>query len=300
MACRWSSAPVVFAEFNQRIDESALLSHLELRTGSDSHPFRAASEEEIAKDDNVRPLSTQAQPHRWIAIKPTEDLPKGSTVALVLDKGAPSAEGPLLTEHAQRETFRVHGPLRLETTNCGWSGSCPPLAAWSIRLSNQIDADSFDTKMVTVEPPLRGLHVDVSGRYLNVRGQSKGRTHYVISLSPEIHDAFGQALEQPANGKIDVGEAEPTLFPEQSDMLVLDPGGGRQARRVQRQPEDAEGAAVRRGTEGLGRLRQVPAGVGLRRARHLAAGPSGRDALSSTRRASATRLRRRASLSDRR
>jgi len=215
--------PVVYAEFNQRIDEKALLSHIALRTGSESHPFRVATEEEIAKDDSVRPLSAQAQPHRWIAIKPTEDLPKGSTVALVLERGAPSAEGPRLTEHAQRETFRVHGPLRLEATRCGWSGSCPPLAPWSIRLSNQIDADSFSTKMVTVEPPLRGLHVDVSGNYLSVRDQSKGRTRYTISLSPEIRDVFGQTLEQPAKSKIEVGEAEPTLFPEQKDMLVLDP-----------------------------------------------------------------------------
>ncbi len=215
--------PVVFAEFNQRIDESALLSHIALRTGSESHPFRAASEDEIAKDDNVRPLVARAEPHRWIAIKPTEDLPKGSTVALVLEKGAPSAEGPLPTEHDQRRTFRVHGPLKLEATHCGWSDSCPPLAPWSVRLSNEIDADSFNTKMVSVEPPLAGLHVDVSGRYLTVRGQSKGRTHYKIALSPEIRDVFGQTLQQPAEGKIHVGEAEPMLFPEQRDMLVLDP-----------------------------------------------------------------------------
>ncbi len=215
--------PVVFAEFNQRIDESQLLSHIALSAGGENHPFRAASEDEIAKDDNVRPLVAQAQPHRWIAIKPTGDLPKGSTVALVLDKGAPSAEGPLLTELAQQDTFRVHGPLKLETTRCGWSGGCPPLTPWSLRLSNEIDADSFSTKLVTVDPPIAGLHVDVSGNYLTVRGQSKGRTHYEISLSPEIRDVFGQTLEQPAKGKIDVGEAEPMLFPEQSDMLVLDP-----------------------------------------------------------------------------
>ncbi len=215
--------PVVYAEFNQRIDESALLAHVALRTGQETHPFRAATEDEIAKDEDVRSLSAQAQPHHWIAIKPTQDLPKGATVALVLEKGAPSAEGPLVPEQDQQETFRVHGPLVLESANCEWYGACPPLAPWSIRLSNAVDADSFETRMVTVEPALAGLRVDVSGRYLTVRGRSLGRTHYTLKLSPEIRDVFGQTLEQPATGKIDVGEAEPTLFSEQDSMLVLDP-----------------------------------------------------------------------------
>lgn len=217
--------PVIFASFNQRIDEDTLLAHLALESGV-STPFRRATEEELSKSPEIRDLSAQAEPHRWIALVPTSDLPVGASVALVLKKGATSAEGPLPTEQPQQETFTVHGPFQLEHARCGWSGSCPPLMPWTVELSNAVDADAFDPRMVTVEPPLAGLKIDVGGRYLSVRGESKGRTRYTISLSPELRDEFGQSLVTPAKAAITVSEAEPMLFPEQRDVVVLDPLAG--------------------------------------------------------------------------
>ncbi|MCA9593081.1 MAG: hypothetical protein KC776_07215, partial [Myxococcales bacterium] len=113
--------------------------------------------------------------------------------------------------------------LKLRNIRCGWYDGCPPLSPWSVELSNAVDADTFDTSMVKVTPELPGLKVDVSGRYLTVRGRSKGRTTYTVSLSSEIKDVFGQTLDQPATGTVKVGEAEPMLFPEQDAMMVLDP-----------------------------------------------------------------------------
>ena len=216
--------PIVFMELNQRIDKNALLGSIELRgEKSQSFPVRLATADEIEKDDATRELSQHAEADRWLAFRPVSPLPKGTYATVVLRTGAPSAEGPRKTEKDQSSNFRVRGPLRFESVSCGWSEGCPPLAPWTVYLSNAIEAGGFDPKMVTVDPPVQGLRIDVSGRYLTLRGRTKGRTHYTINLSAEIKDVFGQNLEQPATGKLDVSEAEPLLFSEQDEMMVLDP-----------------------------------------------------------------------------
>jgi alpha-2-macroglobulin len=216
--------PTIFLELNQRIDQRALVSHIELRTDKNrKFAVRLASSDEIEKDDTVRELSHAAEPERWIALKSVEPLPLGSVVSIVLEAGAPSAEGPRTTENDWLSSFRVRGPLRLESASCGWSEGCPPLAPFSVLLSNTIDASEFRDDMVKVDPPIPALSMDVSGRVLTLRGRTKGRTKYTIDLSGEIRDVFGQNLEQPAKASIDVTEAEPMLFPEQDDMMVLDP-----------------------------------------------------------------------------
>lgn len=214
---------IVFASFNQRIDRKALAGHLALTTPQGSHPFRLATDDEIEKDDDVRRLVQQAQPDRWIAIKPTEPLPKGATVTFAVARGAPSAEGPLATQEGQTSPFHVRGLLRLGHVRCGWYGGCPPLAPWTAELSNELDPSTFDVKDVRVEPALPGMKVDVVGNSITIRGRSTGRTKYTLTFSNRITDVFGQTLEQPATATVEVGEAEPFLFREQDDMVVLDP-----------------------------------------------------------------------------
>jgi uncharacterized protein YfaS (alpha-2-macroglobulin family) len=216
--------PVVFVELNQRIDKNALLASMAIRTGGKTlHDVRLATEDEILKDDDVRPLVEQAEPGRWIALKPMSELPKGASAEILIKKGAASAEGPRRTEADLAHSFRVRGSLALQTATCGWSDGCPPLAAWSVQFSNPIEDKSFDPKLVKVEPELAGMKIDVSSRYLTIRGRSKGRTKYTLTFAPEIKDTFGQNLDQPAKATIAVGEAEPMLFSEQDMMLVLDP-----------------------------------------------------------------------------
>lgn len=215
--------PVVFLELNQRIDSRALLGSLAIRAGSETREVRLASPDEIAKDEDVRSLAEQAEPNRWIAVKATQPLPKGTTAQIVVKKGAPSAEGPRRTDKELVSSFRVRGSMSLSSANCGWYEGCPPLAPWSVQFSNPIDDKSFDPKMVKVEPQLAGMKIDVSSRYLTIRGLSKGRTKYKLTFAPEIKDTFEQNLDQPATATIQVGEAEPMLFPEQDAMIVLDP-----------------------------------------------------------------------------
>lgn len=215
--------PVVFARFNQKIDRSALLGHLSLSAGEDKLALRLATEDEIEADAEVRGRIRGVEPEYWIALRATEPLPKATHIEVVLAEGAPSAEGPRRTTSQQKIEFNTYGPLKLRHVRCGWRTQCPPLASWYAELTNPLDGSKFEPSMVRVEPELPDQRIDVSGRAITIRGRSKGRTKYTVTLAPGITDTFGQTLEQPAKDEVQVGEAEPILFSEQDDMIVLDP-----------------------------------------------------------------------------
>ena len=224
---RWGEASdldaVIFAQFNQRIDRKALLAHLDVTVKGESRPIRLATEDEIELDKRVRSMSKRAPKDQWIAIRAVEPLPKASSIVTIVKRGAPSAEGPKRTEGEQSRTFRTYGPMRLERSDCWWSDECPPLAPWSLRFSNPIDRSTFQKGMVTIEPALPGARIEVSGNAITIRGRSKGRTTYTVTVAGSLGDKFEQTLGEPAVARFKVTPAKPVLFAEQRSMMVLDP-----------------------------------------------------------------------------
>ncbi len=231
---RWGGpqdlTPLVFAEFNQRIDKQVLLKSFAAKVEGRSHAVRLATADEIEKDDAVRGLSQRAEPDRFIVLIPENPLPKNARINVELAAGARSAEGPVPTEKPLEIDFRTYGPLTIQEVRCGWYEGCPPLAPWTIRFTNPIEADKFEDSMVRVDPPLEGMKLDVSGNRISIRGRSKGRTTYRVTVDARVSDSFEQTLEGKLVHEIRVDSAEPMLFSEQESMVVLDPFYERQLR----------------------------------------------------------------------
>ena len=220
--------PILFASFDQRIEPAAVLAHTTLRpagASADAPPIalRLAKDEELDADRPLRALRQGAEPGRWLAFRAVEPLPRATRFQLTFEAGLPSAEGPLRTERPQIFGLRTYDPLALEGVTCAWGGPCAPMAPWTVELNNPLDARAFDRELVRVEPPLAQMKVEVSGDRVVIRGRSRGRTRYTVTLLPGLRDIFGQVLETAASGTVDVAPAEPVLFPEQDAMVVTDP-----------------------------------------------------------------------------
>ena len=122
----------------------------------------------------------------------------------------------------QSFSFRTYGPLKVEEARCSWGRDCPPLTPWYVRFSNPIDEELFDETTFRVDPELPGFKIDVSDRYMYIRGRSKGRTTYTVTVPAALTDKFGQTLGEDEDLKFRVGSAYPRLWGPQG-LVVLDP-----------------------------------------------------------------------------
>ena len=229
--------PVLFARFDQKIDRAAVLGHIELKPGARAVAqsgrgaavangtigLRLATDDEIEADKDVRRLVQHAEPGRFVAFRAAAPLPKATPFAVTFKRGLPSAEGPKPSQQEQAFNISTYGPMRLTRIDCGWYEGCPPLAAWRAQFTNPIDTGTFDKSLVRVEPELSGMKVSVAGSVITLQGRSKGRTRYKVTVGQALKDTFGQTLEPPGEGQVEVDAAEPMLFPEERDMVVLDP-----------------------------------------------------------------------------
>src|SRR5438477_2762853 len=99
---------LMFAEFDQRIDPSAMRKHTQLMAESQRFNVRLATPEEIHQNEDVRDLVKGAQKDRWLAFRAIDAngkfenaLPAGANVNVSILSGAPSAEGPRSTQQTQ-------------------------------------------------------------------------------------------------------------------------------------------------------------------------------------------------------
>lgn len=221
--------PLLFVEFDQAIDPKAMLNSIELSAGRGAVPIRLAETDEIEANDGVRRLSQQAEKGRWLAIRPASRLPVATHFTAKIKTGAPSAEGPSVTVRDQSFGFSTYGAMRVSSHSCAmWQNgkeSCPPLAPFSIGFTNPIDMKSFDRSMVTVSPEIPGMKVEVQDTGMSIRGKTKGRTKYTVSIAAALADTHGQTMGEVATIPFEVGSAEPAMFGAAQDMIVLDPAG---------------------------------------------------------------------------
>lgn len=214
---------IVFVSFNQRISQADVLETITVKAGNKTFPVRLASQDEIKADEGISNLVNNAQENRWLAVRTNDPLPVDSAVTVTVGPGTPSAEGPLKSTAAQSFSFRTYGPLRVLTAQCGWGGDCTPLMPWQIQFSNPLDRSSITADSITVDPALPALALDFWGETVQIRGQSKGRTTYKITLDASIGDIFGQTLGESQTKSITVGSSEPAMQLAGGDFVVLDP-----------------------------------------------------------------------------
>lgn len=227
-----SRDPLMFVSFDQKIDPQAVLATIHINIGGRSYRVRQATADEVVADKDVKRFAAQSEPGRWVAFRAVPNgtsekglvLPAGANVAVVVGPGTPSMEGPLKTDKPQQFGFQTYGPLKVIDHRCGYNG-CGPFDQWEIEFSNPLDEDNFDASQIKVQPAVEELTPAISGSYLSLRGLTKGRTTYTVTLSTDIKDQFGQHLSEPVKLTFNVGSAPPALAAPKSGFVVLDPYG---------------------------------------------------------------------------
>ncbi|HMQ03376.1 MAG TPA: alpha-2-macroglobulin family protein [Pyrinomonadaceae bacterium] len=223
---------LMFIRFDQAIDQAAVLNSINVSGGGRRLPLRLATQQEIDADGSISYLSKQAQPGRWIAFRAVSSdgsaanaLPAASPITVNVEKGAPSAEGPLTTQSRQSFLFTTFGPFKYTRAYCGWvqKTDCTPFDAWYLEFSNPIDGSKFSKEMVKIEPPVDGLNIYPSGNNLYFQGYKKGNTTYKITVDGGLSDVFGQTIDRPSVATIKVGSAPSNFYAQGGAMVVLDP-----------------------------------------------------------------------------
>jgi uncharacterized protein YfaS (alpha-2-macroglobulin family) len=218
-----STSPIWVATFDQRVDAEAVLSAVTVTAADDEVPIRLATDDEIADDDVARNAMGAALDARAVAFTPAQELPVDADVEIAIGPDIPSAEGPLTRPDVETYSGRTFGSLRINDTRCGYDERCVPGSSFLIEFSNQLDPVEFDADLVEVDPAIPGLHIDVYGSVVELRGVTRGQTSYEVRLDGGLTDVFGQRLGDDATATFDVGSADPALRGLSSDFITTDP-----------------------------------------------------------------------------
>ena len=218
-----SLSPVFVATFDQRVDPAAVLATVSVQAGGNEVALRLATEPEIDADDAARQAVDAALGSRTVAFVPTEPLPTDAPVAIAVGPGTPSSEGPLVSEDAATFAGRTYGALKVTGTTCNYNGTCVPGAPFTFEFSNVIDSKSFDASMVSVEPAIPAMRVNLFGASMEVVGATTGRTDYTVTLSGSLTDSFGQTLGDDQSFDFEVGPARPVLSGFDRQFITTDP-----------------------------------------------------------------------------
>ena len=212
--------PVLLVAFDQRVDDG-VLSHLTLEGDGAVVPLRKARQEEIAADPYLE--NRQFEEGRAFLLRPMTPLKAATDYSWVLDKGAPSAEGPRTTTERQVSGFRTYDPLKLESQDCSEGPKhCSPDSPFWLYFNNELD-QPLDPSMVSVEPAIEHMQVTASWSTLTIYGETVSDTTYTVTVEAGLPDAFGQRLAKEQTRKFKVGPAWPKLQGPNTAVLALDP-----------------------------------------------------------------------------
>jgi uncharacterized protein YfaS (alpha-2-macroglobulin family) len=217
---------VFVAVFDQRVDDAAVLTTTVLRAGDTEMALRQATGAEIDADDAARNLVASALDGRAVAFRAVESLPVDTPITVTVGPGTPSAEGPLTSTGPATFVGRTYGSLRIVRSECGYGGGCVPSTPFTIEFSNPLDTTAFEASLVSVDPAIPGLRVDVYGNVISISGATKGRTTYRVAFAAALADTFGQTLGEPVTVDFEVGSAKPALEGLASDWITTDPLAG--------------------------------------------------------------------------
>ena len=218
--------PLIGMVFNQDINASDVLPFIAINVkGGRDIGFRQATREEASENSTIKHFMDKGLEKRCLVLKCTEELPKNSTIWVILKEGAPSAEGPMTTVADKSYTFSTYAPLEIVDHGCGWGRELPPpgMPMW-IRFNNSLDEENFDeSKLIKVSPEVEGLKVTCSGNTINIGGRTKGRTEYTVTVSENVTDRFGQTLGKNQSFRFKFGSAEPYVQSVGKQMIIADP-----------------------------------------------------------------------------
>ncbi len=183
----------VFLHFNQRVDAAAARGYLTLRRqidGGRTEPvaFRAENEGDST-----------------LVLAPTDGLAPDTDYEVYLQKGLPSAEGPLGMAEPTTVAFRTYGPLRLTDVTQPWRYYGEPDAAFdpergvTLAFSTPVRFEAL-RQAVSFEPAVE-WPPGIEARDANVSTQHAlpvtlaPETEYTLTIE-DLTDRFGQTLDR--------------------------------------------------------------------------------------------------------
>ncbi len=220
--------PVFFVRMDQRIDPAAILAMTEMQSNASVNvPLKMATDADIERDPAVTEMVRTARREyegRWLVFVPMQALTPGTTYTVRLGPGLPSAEGPEKTREPAIFSLRTYDPLAVEGQNCESSEyACRPPGAMYLRFNNPLDEEKFDEKWVKVSPAIPGMRVIVRDHMLFVTGKIQGRRSYIVRVSGDLADTYGQTLGADAERTFHFREAYPQLMHNYKRLTVADP-----------------------------------------------------------------------------
>ena len=225
---------LMFIEFDQRIDPTAVLSSIRVTSGNRVLKTRLATsdevKQEISGDQNGTAPLQEAVNGRWLAFraidpqtgKPDLALPSNSRIKVSLASGAPSAEGPNRTQKPYEFFFDTYGPLTVTEHSCGPDTDCKTFIWFDIEFSNSLP-ENFDASKIKVEPALGELETTIYDSTLRIHGSIRGSTTYRVTLDKSIKDEFGQMLGRDQTVTFKVGPGAKRLVGPDDTFVVMDP-----------------------------------------------------------------------------
>lgn len=211
--------PLLFMGFNQKIDPLAILQKLRVQINTYTQSgatTRSTSELSIANESELEPNNPLSRVvggykrEQRLLFRVNQNLPKNSTVTVVLPAGSPSAEGPLLTTSDQEFSFRTYGPLSVHLPRV--LPQAVPKDDIRISCSNSLNAQTFRPAMVKIVPEIPGVRITTSYNEISIVGTKKSGIKYAATVSADLTDVYGQRLGKPATLKFLVRDYAPDAF----------------------------------------------------------------------------------------
>jgi hypothetical protein len=97
--------PILFVEFDQRIDPATVLETIQVMAGGENVEIVLATRAEIEEDERISQWAKNAEEGCWLAFRAVRSFPTDTNITVTIGPGTPSAEGPLTTTEIQSYSF---------------------------------------------------------------------------------------------------------------------------------------------------------------------------------------------------
>eukprot|EP01091_Cochliopodium_minus_P005035 TRINITY_DN1498_c0_g1_i3.p1 TRINITY_DN1498_c0_g1~~TRINITY_DN1498_c0_g1_i3.p1 ORF type:complete len:2381 (-),score=691.25 TRINITY_DN1498_c0_g1_i3:21-7163(-) len=189
--------PSICLVFNQKINQKDVFEKVSIKDNNAINNGREIillNREEATKDSSINSLYN-SNSENCLAFKFTESLLPSTTYNLSVAKGAPSAEGPRLTNDALSLSFKTYNAFTMSYCNPNTDHrKAPPNTTWYIYFSNGLDQKTVAKDSILIEPPCEGLSFYSYSNYVQISNKSKLKTNYTVTIMNSLKDIYGQSL----------------------------------------------------------------------------------------------------------
>jgi uncharacterized protein YfaS (alpha-2-macroglobulin family) len=215
---------LMFIEFDQRIDATAVLPAVRISSGNRTFKARLATADEVKQAITRDPKGTvplRDASDRLLAFRAI-DLPADSRIKVSLISGVPSAEGPNLTQKSYDFSFSTYGPFTVTNHRCEEKDLCQPSDSFVIEFSNELN-ENFDESKIKVEPAIPEMQTFAYESTLEISGLKRGDTTYRVTLDKSLADKFDQTLGRDLSFTFSTGPGVRRFVGPNDNFEVMDP-----------------------------------------------------------------------------